>query len=128
MTIGPQELGAEKALQSLLPSGSSVYFALYVDETATVECTDATYERVGYTGWVQSEDVDGYHRSNTGPITFPAFTAAVHIGAIGWFEADSGGDPIWTSVLSFYAAGIDIDAGDFIEVPAGLFTMTVPKP
>lgn len=124
MTIGVQESGALEILQLLLPAGEDVYFALYEDEEATVECTDPDYVRVGYTGWVQS--LDNRVRSNTAPITFAEFAESTHIGSIGLFRTDVGGTPFMTATLTFYGAGIDIDAGDYIEFPVGKLTAEVP--
>lgn len=121
MSIGIQETGGTDVTAALLPAGTDVYFALFEDEEATVEVSSGWYSRVAYTGWSQSGD--GLTRSNTSPITFPTTDENIHIGAIGWFKASSGGAPVYTVLFTFYSAGFELANGDFIEIPVGLFKL-----
>jgi hypothetical protein len=105
-------------LQSLLPSGTDVYFALFTDAECTTEIEIA---RVAYTGW--SNSIDGTRRSNTSAISWDAVAEQIAVRGCGWYDESVDGNLIAfgsiRSLLNPDEDEITLETGDIAEIGVG---------
>ena len=102
-------------LQSLLPSGVDMYFALFSDEQCTVEIGIA---RVAYTGW--STSISGNRRSNSSSISWDAVGEQITVRGFGWYDESVAGNLIASgsvrSLLNPEETEITLETGDIAEI------------
>ena len=99
MPYGLSQIGAENALDDVLPNATNVYVALLTTlptdfaGTGLVEASAAGYARTAHSAWTTSSASNVVTRANNGAITFPALTADLS-GVVGWaiYTMSSGGD------------------------------------
>ena len=102
-------------LQSILPTGVDVYFALFSDSACT---TEIAIGRVAYTGW--STNVESTRRTNTAAISWEAVVDQVTVRGCGWYDESVGGILIAFgsvgSVMNPDESEIVLETGDIAEI------------